>query len=262
MKMKPIIFSTAMTKAILEGRKKQTRRAIKPQPKLVNTKDEYANMSAWEWKGKKWLLDLIFEKSGIEEYAPCKPGDILYVKETWEKLECDTCDECFRYGHEDDWQKQGYCFVYRSTNNIYGDAKWKSPLFMPKEAARLFLRVTDVKVERLQEIAADDCISEGIAIEWSDELPKPSYHSLAYYERRVKPAFIKAFAKVWNSINAKKQGFLWKDNPYVWVINFARELQHGKLCNNCLYRMAAENGSETNKLDMDRKIDRRQGINE
>lgn len=95
---------------------------------------------------------------------------------------------------------------------------------MPKEAARIFLRLTDVRVERLQEITAEDCIAEGIDLEWSDELPQPSHMSIAYSEKRVKPAFIKAYAKLWDSLNAKRDGgkYAWDKNPWVFVYQFER----------------------------------------
>lgn len=138
--LKPILFNTDMVRALLAGRKTVTRRVVKPQPDEHLTTGENA-------------LELL-----AEACAPYRPGDLLYVRETW------TQDgDVYRY-------KAGFCDQNR---------KWRPSIHMPKEAARIFLRVTDVRVERLQDITELDILEkEGLSLDFPQ--PKPSYMSLAY----------------------------------------------------------------------------------
>lgn len=93
---------------------------------------------------------------------------------------------------------------------------------MPREAARIFLRVTDVRVERLQEITAEGALDEGTDVMFPE--PKPSYISLAYTEMRLKPAARQSFSKLWDSTIKPKDlsAYGWDANPWVWVIEFER----------------------------------------
>ncbi len=147
--MKPILFSTPMVQAILDGRKTMTRRIRKP-------------------------LTL----------TPYKPGDILWVRETW-------------YQHYDG------SYAYRAS--APENTGWKPSIFMPHEAARIFLRVTDVRAERVQDITEEDAKAEGCMPTILDGV-----------------VFISAkgeFHAIWDNLNAKR-GFGWDANPWVWVISF------------------------------------------
>lgn len=140
MSMKPILFNTEMVRAILDGRKSCTRRVVKPQPT--------ARYGAQCIK------------------PPYQPGDILYVRETWERFECWNCDgdergNCPKEPKKSVLDKTCGCYMYRATDEISGDAKWHPSIHMPKEAARIWLKVTDVRVERLQEITEDGVWDEG-----------------------------------------------------------------------------------------------------
>lgn len=206
---KPCLFNTEMTKAILDDRKKATRR-------LVKFKD---NRNP-NWTG--YIKDGLTLYNGTNEPcnkpAPCKVGDILYVRETWQcwrahRYEA-TADIMFRAGGEgiqiqfangntdsvdrDDFDK----FVYKWYSR-YG--KWKPSLFMPKEAARIFLKVKGVHMERLQEITPEQAVCEGT---------KEIFPPLAVDE----------FRDIWNSTIKKTVIHLygWEANPWVWVIEFER----------------------------------------
>jgi len=190
--MKPIIFSTPMVQAILDGRKTQTRRAIKPQPSSGVRKS-------------------VFVKSGIEdghgrEIKPkYQPGDILWVRETWSKDENGEYVYRTNYGTTEDDSFPPSMF------------KWKPSIHMPREAARIFLKVTNVRVERLQDITEEDAIAEGVKDPYE-------YQSPEYYEQPNLRGFEinkSAFAGCWDSIYSKR-GYGWESNPWVWVVAFEK----------------------------------------
>ncbi|MCL2223593.1 MAG: hypothetical protein FWB96_01350 [Defluviitaleaceae bacterium] len=195
--MKPIIFSTAMVQAILAGDKTQTRRVIKPQPcaeatafhKFIHSED-----CGWEARFSNSHSNAVCDRK-----VRIDNGDILYVRETWahskEPSENDTGQD-----HE------GYLYkATDTTNGKYSTVKWKPSIHMPKAAARLFLRVTNVRVEQLQDISINDCCREG-------------------YDTKFYSKFDGArdwFFHLWNSINAER-GYPWSSNPWVWVYEFER----------------------------------------
>lgn len=138
MAIKSIHINTdGSVRAILDGRKSCTRRIMKPQL-TAHYGTQYAK-------------------------PPYQPGDILYVRETWEHFDCCSCEgdehgNCPKEPQKSVIDKRGYgCYMYRATDEISGDAKWHPPRYMPKEAARIWLKVTDVRVERLQENAGKCC---------------------------------------------------------------------------------------------------------
>lgn len=216
MTTKPIIFNTEMVKAILDGRKTQTRRVVKPQP----PEDEY-------FEGPYWYEPAIVNKQGELEpgnpvfgisstdgewgiKSPYKPGDILYVRETWAKRI-----------HSDNR------YYYKADNNLGAifnreDDKWRSPIFMPREAARLFLKVTSVKVERLQDITEEDARSEG-CIDYHDKMGDGKFEDVIEFDLTARDAF----SYLWDTLNAKR-GYGWDANPWVWVIEFERIKSEGK----------------------------------
>ena len=168
-KERPILFSGAMVRAILEGRKTQTRRVVKP------TSGPHS----------------------IEKTIG-RPGDLLWVRETWGIHDADPARAWFRAdpGVED-------C-VAKSTAGW----KWRPSIHMPRWASRITLRLTDVRVERVQEISADDAIAEGI--------DRPGTMN-PYIDGN---AMVRAvFRNLWDSINAKR-GYGWDVNPWVWVLVF------------------------------------------
>lgn len=200
--MKPIIFTTEMIQAILDGRKSMTRRVMKPQP--------YKDGMWWQYnKHSSGTIDP--HEIGNEPLCvKCpygKAGDILYVRETWA-----TQRPAIGPGEEiPDYTN----YIYKADNPepYWGNGKWKSPRFMPKAAARIFLKVTDVRVERLQEITPDDCEREGIEIDYDYPIIGPC--EADYQLRASEP-----FQELWDLINSKK--YPWSSNPWVWVIIFTR----------------------------------------
>lgn len=203
--IKPILFNTEMVQAISDGRKTVTRRVVKPQPPDVPSVKfrEIRNGNAvFEWDCSTNLC---------ERKAKYNVGDILWVRETWEYL---------NYAGENN----GY--VYRASENgqlwenASTDWTWHPSIHMPKEAARLFLRVTGVRVERLQDITSEQMLSEGIDVKFPE--PKPSYISLAYTEIKLKPAIKKDFSELWDKTIKPADLLLygWSANPWVWVIEF------------------------------------------
>lgn len=162
-KEKPIIFSTEMVRAILDGRKTQTRRVIKPQPKYeLRLKD-----SRWHEYSENPLADSqVGSPWGHEYKCPWLIGDILWVRETWADL------RGMGFGNDPKTDKP-WNFAYKADIKPGSDSdraridygvKWKPSIYMPREAARLFLRVKNVRVERLQDITRMDCQAEGFPL--------------------------------------------------------------------------------------------------
>lgn len=218
MAIKPILFNTEMVRAILDGRKSCTRRINKDANDYVvpdmdfydSDKRTYAvhNYSDKEHKDKLSIA---------ERTCPICLGDILYVRETWERFECWNCDgdergNCPKEPKKSVLDKTCGCYMYRATDEISGDAKWHPSIHMPKEAARIWLKVTDVRVERLQEITAENALEEGMDkyIRLNGEIDEN--------------ATITSFIGVWNSTIKKSDlDFCgWNANPWVWVIKFER----------------------------------------
>ncbi|MSU01901.1 hypothetical protein FYJ83_10515 [Tissierella sp. DSM 105185] len=204
-----------MVQAILEGRKTVTRRVVKLDLGLADT-DKHDS---------SWLKipDEYGDYHDAKDLCRYKVGDILYIRETWSFISCDECIEneihrdftpgCNISDERKDSYKGKYgCFVYRTNYGTTEDDtfppsmfKWKPSIHMPKSAARIFLKVTDVRVERLRDITLTDLIKEGI---WKYREKIPS----------------RKFPNLWNS-TIKKQDldkYGWEANPYVWVIEFKR----------------------------------------
>ena len=194
-KEKSIIFSTEEVRAIVDGRKTMTRMVVKPQPTFVDTEHNYA---IFETEGKP-------HKELNCPYG--KVGDILWVKETWQE------SECFDFAIKDE-------YVYKANEdqedfaNEFG-VHWKSSVCMPRAAARLFLKVKDIRVERLQDITEQDILAEGTPFDREIyEMPCNIQNAGATY-------LAGCFMRIWDSINAKR-GYGWDLNPWVWVIEFER----------------------------------------
>ena len=203
---KPILFNTEMVKAIMEGRKTVTRRVIKN--KYTN-----ANIEWFENKYGKRLVymqndtppDVIHEdgsrtchiKMCEEIKRPYKVGDILYVRETW----CDTSKDMLSSCDLD----LGECkYIFKVDDNGKSQPlvecevkRWRPSIHMPKAAARIFLRVTDVRVERLQDMKFEDYKKEGFST---------SYEFMELWDKTIKKEDLDQYG--------------WQANPWVWVIEF------------------------------------------
>lgn len=193
--MKPILFNTEMVQAILEGRKTVTRRLVKPAPAGDGTKPEELTITRpgyWNSFGD----DNVYRQ-------PCKPGDILYVRETW-------CKDSTRYMYKANYSDAEKFF--RGGKEV--QIKWRPSIHMPKEAARLFLRVTDVRVERLQDMCLIDCLKEGVQLTIAEQ------GDLVIQGLRARDRF----SGVWDSTikTAELPIYGWEANPWVWVIEFER----------------------------------------
>ena len=186
MKERPIIFSGPMVRAILEGRKTQTRRVVKPQHDC-----RYDGLApAREYLGRKHLgsWGAYFGWA----FVPCpygQPGDQLWVREAW-GYDCDRN------------------LVFRADGELAEVNRWRPSIHMPSWASRITLEVTDVRVERVQDISDLDALAEGIQVIGRTEVNDLS-----------RGKFRHAFRALWDSINAKR-GHGWDKNPWVWVVQF------------------------------------------
>ena len=220
MAIKPILFNTEMVRAILDGRKTCTRRVIKlqPQSRLCYTyagshkgcigKWTYPNRGAHEFWGEEYKLpeNIKDEELSKQWNPPYHTDDILYVRETWKKAP----DGYYYY---EDWQR----------NDIADVTKWKPSIHMPKKAARIWLKVTDVRVERLQDITPKGAESEGVGNLFYDDIG----YGEKNYRTEVDPEYGIAkeqFAWLWESTIKKSDldRYGWDANPWVWVIEFER----------------------------------------
>jgi len=148
---KPILFNTGMVQAILEGRKTSTRRIIKIPENFSYLMDEETSNGEMLISVESDLCPQCYKYI----YAPYQPGDILYVRETWFK-------DIERYVYRANYFETEK--FYRNGNEV--KIKWHPSIHMPKSAARIFLRVTDVRVERVQDITEDGARAEGWVIEF------------------------------------------------------------------------------------------------
>lgn len=214
MKERPILFSGPMVRAILEGRKTQTRRIIKEQPV---SQGMMSFGEAWKWRNKGeegWFSGVTADQIsnplyGLIRSLPCphgKPGDRLWVREA---CALDGKSVFYREGHEES--------VSRGPRV---DVRWRPSIHMPRWASRITLEITEVRVQRLQEISVEDAIAEGVEKrgEFPNITPWRNYrlqerdHSARNYST---PAA--SFMSLWDSINGFGSNKL---NPWVWAITF------------------------------------------
>lgn len=190
---KPMLFSAPMVRAILDDSKTITRRQ-KGLTQIDLKATEIIQNSGWPKQGNftaRFQFKNI-KKDGVDGWevtnilkSPLKIGDIIWVRETFRSIEQD-------FGQPR--------YEYKATEIINRNDKWKPSLFMPKQACRLFLKVTGLRVERLQDISWEDAVNEGCS---------------GYRPTQYEPTH--EFKDLWNSINKN-----WNDNPWVWVISFKR----------------------------------------
>lgn len=247
-KAKPILFNTDMVRAILDGRKTVTRRVLKIQPWITSEGTE------WECRHEKGFYDTgsndwACRKCGVGIGPPpyrnghaslfnskYQKGDVLYVRETWQYA-YDIDDKTDR------WIEETGRYLFYADNPMpfthwvdgeTGEHKdympWKPSIHMPKEAARIWLRVTDVRVERLQDITEEQSKREGISeqeiIKAWNSIYKHKCNTLHHLKQLfgTDNHFIYVFKNLFNS-TIKKQDFYkysWQTNPWVWVYEFER----------------------------------------
>lgn len=189
-KQRPILFSTQMVQAILDGRKTQTRRVVKPQPHI----DKAGNLC----QGELNFGQTIDGEPHFKNFAQCacpygQSGDILWVRETWQPS-----------------ASGAYVHFKADCRDEDSGKGWKPSIHMPKDACRLFLRIKNVRVERLQVITRQDAAAEGVCIENESER-FPGYQTHRWPEEN--------FQTLWENINGEQS---WRDNPWVWVVEFEK----------------------------------------
>ncbi len=206
--MKPILFSSEMVRAILEGRKTQTRRVVKPQPEKCGDGWIYNNVHfADDAQMQSHLFHDIYGnyKCPYGGVYSDGTGDTLWVRETWasHKYMDDTKPSEFTVGAQ-------MLPVWYRADNVQNDerGRWRPSIFMPRWASRITLRVVDVRVERVQDISDEDCINEGMWM-YSPNNVGPAPEILSRGD----------FAELWDFINARR-GHAWDTNPWVWVVEF------------------------------------------
>lgn len=193
-KERPILFSAPMVRALLAGTKTQTRRVITPQPQ------RYTGATPGTWMyGHRNLEGLFAEHvfgGCMAKLAPCPygvPGDRLWVRETWRVFG----------GPEYEYQHDPRSVQFRADEAAFEQKEWKPSIFMPRWASRITLEVTDVRVQRVQEISEDDALAEGMTCDGDHASARDNYETL------------------WNYIN-EKRGHGWATNPWVWCVSFKR----------------------------------------
>lgn len=232
-KERPILFSASMVRAILAGRKTQTRRIVKPQ------------VSAWEpsadWIGSNqpskihpapyfdaynggpyWCWWDQWNRQG-PDWIKCpfgKPGERLWVRETWADVRGMGFDAKDRPGKMESAYRAEASAEGLEIAKSYG-VKWKPSIHMPRWASRITLEVTGVRVERLQEISETDAIAEGLTRGCKDgKLVKYGFDDWPWQSWQKDPR--RAFSYLWGSVQTQPDETGWNGNPWVWVIEFKR----------------------------------------
>lgn len=220
----PILFNTDMVLAILDGRKTVIRRVMKPQPKSKlcytfagsHKKDigrwGYPSKTAHEFWGEEFKLpdDIAEEELKKKWNPPYHTDDVLYVRETWAPIYPNKeSNEVCGYIYEEDSLEE-YDKRYPDGKDYQWGGKWRPSIHMPKEAARIWLKVKDVRVERLQDITVDEIRNEGLT-------------SMAVHAGDMEIA-LSEWKNLWNSTIKKSdlERYGWDVNPWVWVIEFER----------------------------------------
>lgn len=210
MAIKPILFNTEMVRAILEGKKTCTRRLVKHDVESILNSPYHKKHPEVE---DRQIISKLCQ-------PPYQPGDILYVRETFAWSPCWGCGLDTEPGgcsNETDKiykEKEYGCYMYRASceDNEYPSADtWHPSIHMPKKAARIWLKVTDVRVERLQEITSQGAWKEGARCSCLYHVPDCAGNKTAFIE-------------IWNSTIKKPDldRYGWNANPWVWVIEFER----------------------------------------
>lgn len=259
MNAKPILFSGPMVRALLEGRKTQTRRIVKPQPtngwafenppvlgRITSSHPKRGRFGAFVRRG----LGSDFPEADLIACPYGQPGDLLWVRETWADLLAvsPTTDEPMKIGPGERlieeptfwidgegrkrWHYDGQVIAYRANsdvefcdgNGFMGDMAdrsdmptWKPSIHMPRWASRLTLRITDVRVQRLQDISEEDARAEGagLYVPGHGFITEQTLHADPGYSNFLAPR--QGFEAIWTEINGADS---WAANPWVWAISF------------------------------------------
>lgn len=226
MAIKPILFNTDMVRAIMDGRKSCTRRLVKPQPDEKHTFPLGFVTDSTEKKEVGCFGFGINEYGGSIQYAKpqYQPGDILYVRETWHRYtkRVGKGEGCHLEEH--------YGYKASIANSEDAEEPWKPSIHMPKKAARIWLKVTNVSVERLQEITEAQTEEEGFLFtppclhrtgENYCDIDGPCGSKIKYCDMSAGELFGKV---LWDSTIKKSDIDIygWDANPWVWVIEFER----------------------------------------
>lgn len=245
MGIKPILFNTEMVRAILEGRKTQTRRRIKPQP-TVCTEEELKDRALSGFDPYGFTVGITIPEKLAKE-CPYQPGDILWVRETFCALPV-TPGGHMR-GHD--------VYYYRADGDLRPDGwhrNWHPSIHMPKEAARIFLQVTNIWPSRVKTISDEQALAEGVPDDGDYPLDNPVYCPVCKGEGlidRVHPETLghmdvdcpycdtprKRFSYLWNSTIKPGEDYpkySWDGNPWVWAIEFERCEKPEGWCIPCL----------------------------
>lgn len=231
MKEIPIIFSGPMVRAILEGRKTQFRRVIKPQPQRLT-------VDGWMFGGEYFadderMMDHLFHN--VYGNGQCPYGsvyadfdsDLLWVRETWLKLDRDGwCDPSKPKCWFDDCYNRVNAIAYRASCDAEGERirreygyKWRSPICMPRWASRLTLGIVDVRVERLQQMTFADWIADFAPTQNEQNKARETFTGSAYQQLHMQAHWDSSINHPWHS------------NPWVWVIEFeVEEIKGGQSC--------------------------------
>lgn len=210
----PILFNTDMVRAILDGRKTVTRRIIKPQMEDVVEIGDVDPLGYLFYRTADKYLDGYRNKK-----SPFVVGDILYVRETFFREDCTP--DCAGRNDEDEcpFNRVGdSCYGYKTQYiDSTGRIKWKPSIHMPKEAVRIWLKVTAVRAERLQDITEEQARAEG-CIDYHDKTGNGKFDDVLEFDLTARDAFV----DLWNSTLKKDSEHTWAHNPWVWVIEFER----------------------------------------
>ncbi|MBU2897707.1 hypothetical protein [Vibrio hepatarius] len=225
MKVVPMIFNTEMVKAIINGRKTVTRRPMKPQPT-----DSGSGYMWWPSKVFETMINIEKTKEGqfwdelVGDMCPLASiGDLVWIRETFSALGHDDFQQvspmCLTEIHEYRYKASEPVGLANCSDHEVRGYKWVPSIHMPRSASRLTLKVTDVRIEQIQDISEDQAQCEGFRYnslynEWGGLEAHPDSRSHApqwgWYEKATH-----AFKSLWNSIYNN-----WDQNPYVWVVEF------------------------------------------
>lgn len=202
---RPIIFSGPMVRALVAGRKTQTRRLVRV-PSIVAAEPDDVDEPGERWDytsidqrddgvWRAWMTEYP-EEGSVTVRPPARPGDRLWVRETWNQFLLEPR------------------FIYRADHSDPARLSWKSPYHMRRTASRLTLEVTEVRAQRLQDISEEDAMAEGLT-------PRSWCGPAEFTFETGRCVFGRAgavFRAVWDEINGKRAP--WADNPWVWVVTF------------------------------------------